>query len=417
MRYLSQRSHLDKRFWRLWTATGVSSLGDGMVLVGFPLLALAFTHNALLIAGVAVASRAPAVLVALPAGALADRLNRRRLLLAIEMVRFVVLGAFALAVLAGADGLLAIYATVFVLGALNFAFEVTSAACLPNMVAAEMLVPANAHLETVDLTAEEMVGQAIGGAAFALASVVPFALDACSFAASALLLRASVPDNPPATAETTLLCDLRSGLRWFLHAPLPRLLASLIASFAFCQALVLGVMVLYATRDLHLSAAGYGLLLGVAAIGNIVGAVTASRLHRRLGSAWCIIGAGLAAAVAYPVLAATGSAFVAAGALTLESAGVVLGGVAARSLRQSVVPAEMQGRAASAYLMVVLGALTLGGLTGGLLTDQLGLRPTFLIAGCLQLAVVVVAATRLMARVRQGLAAQAPLSLPEPAAA
>jgi MFS family permease len=374
-----------------------------MVLVAFPLLALAFTHNALLIAGVLVAGRFPALVVALPAGALADRVNRRQMVVAIEVLRFLAVSGFVAAVVTGADGLPAIYTTVFVLGTLDFVFEVTSAACLPTMVAKDQLVTANARMETVDVTAEEMVGKAIGGAAFAVANALPFVVDAVSFAVSARLLRRAIPDNPPMRSGTTLRADLRSGMEWFLRTPLLRLLAGLIASFAFCQALVLGVLVLYATEDLHLTRSGYGLLLGVAAIGNFVGAVGASRIHTRLRSAWSIVIAGGGAAMAYPIMAVTRSPFLAAGALALETGGVMLGGVAARSLRQAVVPGQLQGRVASAYMMMILAALTLGGLAGGLLTAQFGLRPTFVLAGCLQVVVVAVAGPRFIAQVRHHL--------------
>jgi MFS family permease len=226
-------------------------------------------------------------------------------------------------------------------------------------------------------------------------------LDACSFAVSAGLLRTTIPDNPPVHADTTLFSDLRAGLRWFMSTPLLRLLTALIASLAFCQALVLGVLVLYGTQDLHLSRAGYGLLLAVAAIGNAIGALSASQLHARLGSGPCIVIAGLVAAIAYPVLAFTSSAVVAAAALALESSGVVLGTVASRSLRHAFVPQELQGRAASTYQMLLLVALPSGGLVGGLLTAQFGLRPTFILAGCLQLSVLAVATPRLITYMRR----------------
>jgi MFS family permease len=263
------------------------------------------------------------------------------------------------------------------------------------------MVRANGQLLTVDLTAQELVGQALGGVAFAVANMLPFALDACSFAASAGLLRTAIPDNRAAITGTTFLADLRFGLGWFLRSPLLRLLTGLIASLAFCQALVLSVLVLYATRGLHLSESGYGLFLGAAALGNVIGAAGTGRLHARIGSGWCIVVAGLAAAGAYPVLAATHSPFVAAPALAVEAMAVMLGNVAARSLRQSLVPQELQGRVASAYQMLILGALPLGALVGGLLASSIGVRRTFVIAGCLQFAALALAAPRFLAQVRR----------------
>jgi predicted MFS family arabinose efflux permease len=372
-----------------------------MALVGFPLLALSFTRSPLLIAGVAVAGRLPASVIALPAGALADRMNRRRMIVTIEALRFLLLCAFAILVVGGLDGLVLIYAVVLALGTLKASFDFATVACIPTLVAPERLIRANAHLMAADLTASEMAGQALGGVAFTAAQSIPFAGDAVSFAASALILRRAVPDNLPSTRETTLLADLRSGLRSFLQNPLLRTLTGLVASMAFCQGLVLGLLVLYATEILHLSKTGYGLLLAIGAIGNVVGAVSAGTLHDRFGSGWCIVIAGLGAAAAYPVLAATSSPVVAGAALTLESMAVMLGNIAARSLRQSNVAQELQGRTASAYQTVILAAIPLGGLAGGILAGPLGLRPTFLLAGALQLSVLALAAPLLLAHVRR----------------
>ena len=392
---------LGSRFWRLWTATGISSLGDGMVLVAFPLLALTFTRNPIALAGVVVAGRLPVFLVALPAGAIADRVDRRRMLLSIELARFVTLAAFAAVVLSGADSLAVLYATVFVLGALTFSFDVTSAACLPTIVDQDHLVSANSHLMTAEITTKEMVGQAVGGTAFAVVRSLPFGLDALSFVASAALLRFAVAPNPPVATETSLWHDLKVGLRWLSHTPLVRILAGVITSLAFCQAMVLGVLVLFGREDLHLTMSGYGLLLSVGAIGNIAGAVMATRVVRRLGSGWAIVAAGLLAALSYPLLAATSSAIVAAGALAIETIAVVLGNIAARSLRQSSVPVEFQGRVGSAYQMFIFGSLPLGGLVGGLLASWMGVRTTIAVAGLVQLAALAVLAPRLIAQVRR----------------
>ncbi len=369
-----------------------------MALVAFPLLALEFTHNSILIAGVAVAGRLPAVLVELPAGALVDRHNRRRLIVAVELLRLAVLGGFAAAVWSGADGLAAIYVTVFALGALESAYSSASTASLPAMVPRRSLVRANSKLLTLNVGGQELVGQALGGLALSAAPALPFAADAASFAASALLLRKSIPDTPPTTARTSLGADLREGLQWFFGSPLLRSLASLIASMAFFQAAVLGILVLYGTEDLHLSKTGYGLLLAVPSLGNIAGALSATPLDRRLGSGWTLIVTGSAAALAYPVLAWTSSSVVAAAALTLEALCVVLGNVLTRSIRQAMVPMDLQGRVAGAYRIFILAAMPLGGLIGGFVASQVGIRTTFLLAGLMQIMTLVLVGPRLLAR-------------------
>lgn len=390
--------HLGNRFWRLWTGTGVSSLGDGMVLVGFPLLALTFTRNAVSIAGVTVAAKLPGLVVALPAGALVDRLDRRRLLVGLQVLRFLVVIAVVFAVATKAVDLVVVYGAAFVLGSLTVAYDCAAVASLPSIVPPEQLVRANARLETIYETAQEMLGRGLGGLLFTAARALPFIADAIGYLGSAVLLRGAVPDTPPREVATSLGADLRDGLKWFGQNPLMRLLSAIVAQLAFCQAIVFGLLVLYATQDLHLSKTSYGLLLGISATGNIVGAVAAGRIHSRVGSGWSIVLAGALAAVTYPVLGATKSPVVAGAALTLEAAAITVGIVASLSLRQAIVPTAMQGRVASAHMTLVLAAFPLGSLVGGLLAGGLGIRTTFYIAGGLQIVVVALTSPYLLSR-------------------
>ena len=372
-----------------------------MVLVAFPLLALSYTHQPVLIAGVAVVGTLPWLVFGLPAGALADRINRRKLVVGIETARLGLLGLFGALVLSGRSNLAVLYGTVFVLRSLGVVFDVTAGAALPSVVIPRLLFKANANLATAQTVAEEVAGQAIGGFAFAITACLPFIGDAATFAASAGLLSRALPDNEPATGETSFMSDVGEGLRVFMRLPLLRVLTGLIASFAFCQAMVLSVLVLYAVQDLHTSRSGYGVLLGVSAIGTAVTSLGANQIHIRLGTGWSIVAAGFAAGAAYPILAYTSSAVTAAGALALESAGVIIGNISARAVRQSVVPQELQGRMASTYLMVIRTAIPVGGLAGGLLAAQMGVRHTFLLAGVVQLGVLGLTAPKLLSAVRR----------------
>src|SRR5262249_39355277 len=145
------------KFWRLFGANAVSALGDGLVLVPFPLLALSLTTKPVLIAGVAIAGRLPALLCSVPAGALVDRGDRRRLVLLVSLIRTAVRGARALAVLAGAESLPALYATVFVLGTGDMIFSVATQAALPALVRGRELPRANGYLATAEVSGEQFV--------------------------------------------------------------------------------------------------------------------------------------------------------------------------------------------------------------------------------------------------------------------
>lgn len=381
----------------------MSAVGDGLVLVAMPLLAIAYTHSTLLIAGTAVAGRLPALVVGLPVGAMVDRVNRRKLMVASEIGRFLLLVLFGAWVATGGRSLWVLYAVSFAIGSLAVAFDCGAAACLPDIIGPEKAVSANARLELIDLTGEDMVGRAVGGIVFAVARAIPFVADAVSFLVSARLVSRALPDNKVEKAERTNFTeDLRSGLRWFVRHPVLRLVSGMVAQLAFCQALVFGLLVVYATQDLHLSRAGYGLLLGVSAVGNLLGASLSTWLNGRFRPATCLGIAGVAAALSYPALAVTHSPFAACAALIVESASIVVGVVSSQALRQIIVPPEMRGRAASVHMTLILAAFPLGGLAGGLIATAVGIRTTMIVAGALQMAVVLVTTPRLARAMSRG---------------
>lgn len=398
---MHDKSNLGPRFWRMWSAIGVSSLGDGMVFVALPLLALRFTHDPLSIAGVMVAGSIPAAIGGLPAGTLSDRMNRRRLIVSIEVIRFLILLAFGLAVLGRADGLPLIYLTAFGLGAMNVAFDVVAGSSLPSLVPLRDLVKANSHLLNVEMTGENIIGQGLGGIALSVSRSLPFLADAATFVASALLLNRAIPDSRPEPTDESAMQALKSGLAWYFRHPVLRTLTGLVASLAFCQSMVFGILVPYAHDQLHLSSTGYGVMLALSSFGTLVGGFSAQRLHKALGAGGTILLAGAIAASAYLLLAAVTSAVLATLVLAAETMAVIFGNVAAQSLRQILVPPSMQGRAASAYRTAILSCLPLGALAGGVVAAAAGIRPALLCAGGVQVVFLLATGPRLYRRIRQ----------------
>jgi predicted MFS family arabinose efflux permease len=195
------------------------------------------------------------------------------------------------------------------------------------------------------------------------------------------------------------LADIREGLAWFLRHKLLRLLAVVVASLAFCQAMVFAELVLYGTRELHLGRAGYGLFFAGAAVGNVVGSLLAGRIHGRWGPARCLVGAAALAGSAYLVLSVTSAIWMAAAVLFAEAVGVAVGNVTTLSLRQQVIPGELLGRVGAAFRFLLYGLIPLGALTGGLLAATLGVRSAIGIAGALQLGALALAAPLLVRRI------------------
>jgi MFS family permease len=394
---------LGHRFWKLWGASTLSGLGDGVVLVAFPLLATSFTRSPQWVAGIMVAQRLPWLLLSLPGGALADRVNRRRLLAAIELLRAATLLGVGVAAATHSLTLVLLYAAAATLGGFEAVFWAASHATLPTLVEPSQLPRANGYLQSAQIAGSQFIGPALGGLLLATGTALPFVLDGVSFLASGILLASAVPKvrrRSRSVSPTTVTADVIAGVRWFRSSAMLRLLALFIGVLSFCWAMVTAVTVLYGLRVLHLSGIGYGLFLAVGAIGEVTGGIVAARLVSRFGTAAVVIGGAFAATVAYVTIGLTSALLAATGAIIVESFGIGVANVATMSLRQAVVPPELLGRVGSAFRMCVYGAVPFGALAGGFLAHA-GLRLPFICAAAIQAALMIRYGPKLARRIKQ----------------
>jgi MFS family permease len=369
---------------RLVAAAATSSLGDGLVLVALPLLAVTLTTDPLLVSGLAVANGLPWLFVALPAGALVDRLDKRRLVTRMEIGRAALLALLAVGVLTGRIDLAGIYLVAFLIGVGETFVAAVTRSVVPQVVPDDRIPSTNGYVFAAETAGQRFAGPAVGGLIFGIAAWLPFFGDGASFAAHAVLLRSVIPEGA-ASPRHGVLDDLRSGLGWFLHHSQLRVLAIVVTTFAFCQAMSFAILVLYATRILHLDSGGYGLMLAAAALGNVIASFVAGRLHRGFGPFRTIAAAGIVAGCAYLAIGITGSAVLATLALFLEAAAETLGNVATLSARHRLIPPERFGLINNAFRTCVMGVVPVASIAGGALADLTSLQTTFLAAGAVQL--------------------------------
>src|SRR5918993_4304529 len=191
-------------FWRLWTSSALSNLADGIVKVALPLVALRFTGSPTLIAGLAFAVTLPWLLVALPAGALADRVDRRRFMLGANTVRAALLALLTLSAVAGIGSIWLLYAVALGIGVAETIYDTAAQSILPQVVPRDRLARANGRLLAAELTANEFVGPPLGGLLVAAGVVAAFVAPAALWVAAVgalLLLRGgfAVPRAEPTT--------------------------------------------------------------------------------------------------------------------------------------------------------------------------------------------------------------------------
>ncbi len=359
----------------------MSNLGDGIFWIALPLLAVSLTDSPALVAGVTIASRLPWLLFALVAGALADRLDRRRTMILVQLGRVALLGGFAAAILAGQATIWLLYAVGFLLGVLETIFDTAAQAIVPNLVARDRLESANGRLLAAEFTMNQFVGPPVGGLLAAAGLATAFGAAAAGFLGGALLLAGLAGTFRPERSgpPTRMHSEIREGIAFLAGHRLLRTLAIVIALLNLAQGAVFSLLVLYAVAPgpMGLSEFGFGLLLGVNAVGSVTGTLVAQRVERALGKPNLLLVCVLALAAGNIALALTTNPFV-IGA-TYAIGGVFLGSfnVAYQSLRQRLAPDRILGRVVATFRMLGWGALSLGAAIGGLLGEAFGLTAVF----------------------------------------
>jgi MFS family permease len=375
------RPALGPEYWKLWAASTISNLGDGITLTAGPLLAASLTRDPVLVAGVAFAQRVPWLLFPLISGALVDRLDRRRVMGYVDAARMALIGALGVAVLLGGASLPLMYAIFFLMGTLETLFDNASQAILPAVVSRDRLERANSRLLGAQIVSNELAGPPLGGFLFGVAVAVPFLLDAGTFAAAAALILALRgrfrPVRPEGAPPTTLAAEIREGLRWLWNHRLIRTLAVMLGVFNMTLAATDAIFVLFAQDILGLGSFGYGVLLTSGAVGGIIGSLMADRIILWLGSGRALQAAVLISAVVLSVVALSESAFVVWAAFLLIGMTGVVWNVITVSFRQAVVPQDIFGRVNSVYRLLGWGGISVGALLGGFLARSFGLTAPF----------------------------------------
>ncbi|WBB77586.1 MFS transporter [Micromonospora sp. WMMD882] len=386
-------ARLGGRYRRLWSASAASNLADGVLKVGLPLVAVTHTRSPTLVAGVAVTFSLPWLLFALPAGALVDRLDRRRVMLVANTLRAALVGALAVAVAFDVGSIWLLHVVAFAVGVAETLYDTAAQSILPQLVPRDLLPRANGRLHAVELAANQFVGPPLagvlvgGGVAVALAG--PAGLWAVAVAA--LLFVGGRFRVARAGPATSVRADIGEGLRFLWRHRLLRTLAVMVGVSNFTTNGVVAVLVLHAVGPgsaMGFTEAAYGLLLTSLAAGMVVGLLLAPRLERLLGRATALGVSMLACAALVAAPALTTDPFV-LGAIFLGGGVLVAAwGVITVSLRQRVTPDRLLGRVNSAYRLLARGSLPLGALAGGLLAELFGLRAVFMIMGVLALALL-----------------------------
>jgi predicted MFS family arabinose efflux permease len=349
----------------------VGNLGDGMALAAGPLLVASQTRNPSVVALAALLQRLPWLLFALYAGVVADRLNRRVIVVVADGSRVAVLLGLVATLVTGEVSVPVVLVAMFLLGAAETFADITGSAILPMIVDKHDLGVGNARLIGGFIVANQLAGPPIGAALYGAGRSWPFVTQATCVALGVLLIsRVVLPAHgAPADGARRQRQEIREGWRWLWRHPPVRTLAITIFTFNLTFGCAWSVLVLYSHDRLRLGYIGFGLITTAAAVGGLAGTFCYGWLERHLRLATIMRAVLLVETLVWLVLALTRSPTLALTAFFCFGAEAFVWGTTSTSVRQRAVPGELQGRVGSVYMLAVMGGMIAGAAVAGPLAD------------------------------------------------
>lgn len=353
----------------------VTNLGDGMLIAAGPLLVASQTRAPILVASAMLALQAPWLVFGLFAGALADRLDRRLVMVVANIVRGLVLAGLCTVIASGHVNIVIVLVALLALGTAETFVDATAGTLTPMLVDKRDLGIANARLMAGMITGNQLVGPAIGALLFSVAMVWPFAVTVVCIAVGVVLV--SRIGTPPGavrdTVDTHIRQDIADGVRWLMGNPPVRTLAIIIVVFNVTWAAPWSVLVLWALERVGVGEAGFGLLTTAAALGGLLATFSYGWLERRVPLARLMRAVLLAEVLFHLAMALTTSPWTAYPLMFFFGAYAFVWGTLSQAVRQRAVPSELQGRVGSVYMICVMGGMLVGSLLGGLIAGVWGL--------------------------------------------
>lgn len=369
---------LGSSFRWLIGSSWLTNLGDGLALAAGPLLIEEATGDVALVGLSWLVARLPWLLFGLHSGVVADRFDRRVVVMAANAIRAAVLVVFTLTIAVGQVNVPVIMGALFALSCAEVFADNASSTLLPMLVAKEDLGLGNARMVFGFTGMNQLVGPPIGALMFAAGMWIPFAAQAAViFLGVAMVQRitlGSVPGSVPDRASAEVRSpreEIVEGIRWIWGNPAMRTLALAIFFFNITFGGSFAILVVLATERLGLGDFGFGLLIAMSAVGGVIGSVLYQRTETRVGVV-AIMRVGLMVeALTHLVLAVSTTAAIAFVTLFFFGVHESMWGTTSTSIRQAVVPAELQGRVGSVYMVGLQAGLVIGSGLGAVLASTI----------------------------------------------
>ena len=376
-------ARLSRDFWVFFFGQTVSNLGSSVTLFALPLLVYRLTGSALNLALISAMEFLPYLLFGLLIGAWVDRVNRKRLMVLVNIGSALALACIPLLDAFGALQVGWVYAVGFITATLAIAFNAAEFAAIPSLVPQDNLVAANGRIQA-SYSAAQVLGPLLAGGLAALLPLPDLLLfDAASFLVSAgalLLIRRSF--NAEAAPRTTSIRqDIAEGLRYVVRHPVLRNISLMMALVNFFASTIMAQAVLFAKDRLHATDPQLGVLFASGSLGVVALALLAGPIRQRLPFSRAALGALMVSGLLAIGLSQVTSYWPAVLLWALWNGFGILFNINTSSLRQALVPNALLGRVISIAGVLAWSAIPLGTLLGGYLIERIGVAAVFLLIG------------------------------------
>ena len=367
MRLRSSERRLGSDFAKFWTGQTISQLGTSFTLFALPLLVFKLTGSAVNLAITTASEMVPYLLFGLVIGALADRLNRKRMMIAVDLLRAAVIATIPVLAIIGRLNVWWIYGVGFVATTLTIFFESGQFAAIPSLVGGEDLVGANGKIQA-SFPAAAVAGPLLAGLLITKMPIYDVIwVDVGSFVVSAIAL-ATIGKGFNAEEQrerTTIRADIKEGLSYVLKHPVLRNISAMMAIINLLSVTVFAQIVLFSKERLAATDSEVGYLFAAGSLGVVILALAAGPLRKRFAFSTVALSALIADGLAIVALAFTRSYWIALPLWAVSSGLGILFNINTGSLRQAIVPGHMLGRVISIAAVLAWSAQPLGSLAGG----------------------------------------------------
>lgn len=365
---------LGRSFRWLVASSWTTNIGDGLMMAAGPLLVASQTENPALVAAAAMARQLPWLLFGLVAGALADRLDRRLVVMAMDGARAIVLAGLCVVIATGHVNIWLVLAATFLVGLAEVFADTTTSTLMPMLVDKRDLGIANARIQFGFLTANQLIGPALGALLFAAGMAWPFLIQTvCVGLGVVLVSRIATPKGAVRErVDTHVRQDIVEGVRWLAGNGPVRTLALVIVAFNITWAAPWAVLVLWSLERVGMGEAGFGLLTTASALGGLLGTFAYGCIEKVVPLATLMRAVLLCEVLFHLAMGFTTSPYAAYPLMFFFGAYAFVWGTLSNAVRQRAVPTEFQGRVGSVYMLCVMGGMLVGSLLGGLIARQWG---------------------------------------------